>query len=78
MRGNSGDEQEAGRLAWYHCDHLSDIIAFRVTKPYRELRVWWLAVQTDGRPVACDSASIAQQFAGIHGAECVRVVEQPE
>lgn len=55
--------------------------AFRVTKPYREPRVWWTALDQFGAARCIhdnvDDAKRDMRYLGL-GATLVRVVEQPE
>ena len=55
-----------------------DIIAFRVIKPYREPRVWWINVYPNRVAQAHQSKDAAHRLCTSDLVECVRVVEQPE
>ncbi len=57
-----------------------DIVAFRVVKPYREPRVWWLVIDKWGDVFAAHTSLDVAKENGRYATEptFVRAVEQPE
>lgn len=66
--------------SWDWSAPASFVVAFRVIKPYREPRVWWIVLTCYGDTwTTCPTEEAAKRFvAEGSNRSIVRVVEQPE